>query len=191
MLSRRQILKMGGAAAVTSAMPRSARALGVADYSLDIAPYSLQLSAKHTIKTIAYNQQVPGPLLRLQEGKPVMIDVTNHTAVDEIVHWHGLFLPSEVDGAMEEGTPMIPAGGSFRYTFTPTPAGFRWYHTHSFAGNDLKKSQYTGQHGFLWIEPRENPARYDQEIDELRSRIAKLRPEEPLYSGNASGTLSA
>ncbi len=157
-------MKLGSAAAVTAAMPPSALALGDADYSLEIAPYSLQISAKHAIKTIAYNQQVPGPLLRFQEGKPVIIDVTNHTAAEEIVHWHGLFTPSEFDGAMEEGTPMIPAGGSSRYTFTPTPAGFRWYHTHTFAGNDLKKSQYSGQHGFLWIEPRDNPARYDQEF---------------------------
>jgi len=167
MLTRRQVLKLGSAAAISAAIPARARALAAADYSLDIAPYSLQVSAKHTIKTIAYNQQVPGPLLRLTEGKPVSIDVTNHTGAEEIVHWHGLFTPSEFDGAMEEGTPMIPAGGSFRYTFTPTPAGFRWYHTHTFAGNDLKKGQYTGQHGFLMIEPiepRENPAPYDQEF---------------------------
>jgi FtsP/CotA-like multicopper oxidase with cupredoxin domain len=65
---------------------------------------------------------------------------------------------------MEEGTPMIPPGGKASYTFTPTPAGFRWYHTHTFAGTDLKKAQYTAQHGFLMIDPSENPARYDQEF---------------------------
>jgi FtsP/CotA-like multicopper oxidase with cupredoxin domain len=65
---------------------------------------------------------------------------------------------------MEEGTPPIPAGGRARYTFVPRPAGFRWYHTHVFAGKDLRKGQYTGQHGFLLIEPRDQPAPYDQEI---------------------------
>lgn len=59
---------------------------------------------------------------------------------------------------------MIPPGGRARYTFTPRPAGFRWYHTHIFAGKDLHKGQYTGEHGFLLIEPRDNPARYDQEF---------------------------
>jgi FtsP/CotA-like multicopper oxidase with cupredoxin domain len=164
MLSRRQALKLGGAAAVSAAIPATAMGVADADYSLDISPYSLQISAKHSIKTLAYNQQVPGPLLRLREGQPVTIEVTNHTAAEEIVHWHGLFLPSNVDGAMEEGTPVIAAGDSARYTYTPRPAGFRWYHTHTFAGIDLKKAQYTGQHGFLLIEPRENPARYDQEF---------------------------
>ena len=134
------------------------------DYSLEIAPYSLQLAPKHNIRTIAYNQQIPGPLFRFQEGKPVTIDVVNRSANAEIVHWHGLFLPSDVDGAMEEGTPMIPPGGKARYTFTPRPAGFRWFHTHTTAGDDLKKGQYTGQHGFLLIEPRENVASYDQEV---------------------------
>jgi FtsP/CotA-like multicopper oxidase with cupredoxin domain len=164
MLTRRELLKVGSAAAVSAGVPARVFALADPDYSLDIAPYSLQISGKHTIKTTAYNRQVPGPLLRLKEGQPVTIDVTNHTGEEEIVHWHGLFLPSDVDGAMEEGTPMIPAGGKARYTYTPRPAGFRWYHTHSSAGNDLKKSQYTGQHGFLMIEPRDNPAQYDQEI---------------------------
>jgi FtsP/CotA-like multicopper oxidase with cupredoxin domain len=100
----------------------------------------------------------------MREGQPVTIDVTNQTQDHEVVHWHGLFLPSEVDGAMEEGTPPIPPGRTARYTFTPRPAGFRWYHTHISAGTNFSKGQYTGQHGFLWVEPRENPGRYDQEI---------------------------
>ena len=148
MLSRREMLKLGGAAAISAAMPATAFGATDADYSLDIAPYSLQVSAKHSVKTIAYNQQVPGPLLRFKEGRPVTIDVTNHSGAEEVVHWHGLFLPSDVDGAMEEGTPMIAPGATARYNFTPRPVGFRWYHTHVFAGTDLKKGQYTGQHGF-------------------------------------------
>jgi FtsP/CotA-like multicopper oxidase with cupredoxin domain len=148
----------------SAALPSPAQPSSPADYTLDIAPYALEVAPRRTIKTTAYNGQVPGPLLRLKEGRPVTIDVINQTGNSEVVHWHGLFVPSAVDGAMEEGTPMIPAGGRARYTFTPRPAGLRWYHTHTFAGSDLHKAQYTGQHGFLLIEPRENPARHDQEI---------------------------
>jgi FtsP/CotA-like multicopper oxidase with cupredoxin domain len=57
-----------------------------------------------------------------------------------------------VDGAMEEGSPMIPPGASTRIAFTPDPAGFRWFHSHAFAGNDLRKGLYSGQHGFLMID---------------------------------------
>jgi FtsP/CotA-like multicopper oxidase with cupredoxin domain len=80
------------------------------------------------------------------------------------VHWHGLQIPSAVDGAMEEGTPMIAPRGSARYTFAARPAGTRWYHTHISAGRDLKRSTYSGQYGFLYVEPKNDPARFDAEV---------------------------
>jgi FtsP/CotA-like multicopper oxidase with cupredoxin domain len=169
--------------AVAAALPADIHAVGDADYALDIAPYSFEVSSHRFIKTIAYNQQVPGPLLRFKEGQPVTIDVTNHSSNDEIVHWHGLFLPSEVDGSMEEGTPHVPPSGRQRYTFTPRPSGFRWYHTHTFAGHDLKKAEYTGQHGLLFIEPRENPGRYDQEF------FLALHDWDGNLFGNADGSM--
>jgi FtsP/CotA-like multicopper oxidase with cupredoxin domain len=123
------------------------------DHVIEIAPYRVEVSAKKSFETLAYNGQVPGPLLRMKQGQPVTVEVRNKTSAPEVVHWHGLFLPPEVDGAMEEGTPMIAPGGVARYAFTPEPAGFRWFHTHTFAGKDMKKGQYTGQHGLLMIEP--------------------------------------
>jgi FtsP/CotA-like multicopper oxidase with cupredoxin domain len=158
------LLKLSGMTVAAAALRARAQQTAPADYTIDIADYELEVAPRRTIKTIAYNRQVPGPLLRLQEGHPVSIDVTNQTGNSEVVHWHGLFLPSQVDGAMEEGTPPIPAGGHARYVFTPRPAGFRWYHTHVFAGKDLHRGQYTGEHGFLLVEPRDNPGHYDQEV---------------------------
>ena len=162
MLTRRRFAQLG-------AMASASVALGVAapsapDITLDIAPYLLEASPKHRFQTIAYNGQVPGPLLRMKQGREITVEVHNRSADPEVVHWHGLFLPSEIDGAMEEGTPMIAPGGSARYTFTPDPVGFRWFHTHTFAGNNMRKGQYGGQHGLLLVEPRDNPARYDREV---------------------------
>jgi FtsP/CotA-like multicopper oxidase with cupredoxin domain len=151
-------------AAAGSLLSRDAWAVADPDHSLTIAPYALEVAPKKFVKTVAYNGQVPGPLLRMKEGVPVTVEVTNHSSNDEVVHWHGLFLPPEVDGSMEEGTPHVAAGKIARYTFTPRPAGFRWYHTHAMAGHDLKKGLYSGQSGFLFVEPRENPARYDHEV---------------------------
>ena len=135
------------------------------DFTLEIAPYVLEASPKHRFPTLAYNGQVPGPLLRMKQGLEVTVQVTNKSAEPEVVHWHGLFLPPDVDGAMEVGTPMISPGATTRLTFTPDPAGFRWFHTHTFAGNDLRKAQFGGQHGFLWIEPRDAAGQlaYDRE----------------------------
>ena len=138
---------------------------GKADYSLRIEPYTFEIGPGVTIKTLAYNSQIPGPLLRLREGTPVTIDVSNASANSDLTHWHGLAIDSLNDGAMEEGSPMIPPGSTHRYTFTPKPSGTRWYHTHASAFEDLSVGTYSGQFGFLLVEGKERPAKYDQEIN--------------------------
>src|SRR5580704_11041317 len=81
------------------------------DYSLRIAPLRLELAPGKVIDTFAYNGMVPGPVLRLREGQQVSIDIRNDTDGDDIIHWHGLYVPSLANGAMEEGSPMVPSGG--------------------------------------------------------------------------------
>src|SRR3984957_9863126 len=164
MISRRDLLKLSSFAALASPLAAFPRDLGAPDYKIDIAPTTLDLSPHHRVKTTAYNGQAPGPLLRVKENQPITIEVTNRTDRPEVVHWHGLFTPPSVDGAMEEGTAPIAPNSSARYTFTPRPAGFRWYHTHTMAMDDLTRAQYSGQHGFLMVEPRDDRARYDQEF---------------------------
>jgi FtsP/CotA-like multicopper oxidase with cupredoxin domain len=144
---------------------KAAKAAGKADHSLRIEPCTLEISKGVSIKTLSYNGQVPGPLLRLREGVPVTIDVTNAGPNPDLVHWHGLAIDSLNDGAMEEGSPMIAPGATQRYAFTPKPAGTRWYHTHAGAFDNLAASTYTGQFGFLLIEGKDQPAHYDQEIN--------------------------
>ena len=65
-----------------------------ADFTLRIAPVAVELTPTRIISTIGYNGTSPGPLLRMREGKPVTVDVINETDVPELVHWHGLFIPS-------------------------------------------------------------------------------------------------
>ncbi len=143
-MHRRHFLASLGLAAIPSL-----RAADKADFTLHIAPASFEIAPRKIVKTIAYNGSVPGPLLRMKEGQTVTIEVFNDTGDAELVHWHGLQIPSAVDGSMEEGTPMLPARSSARYTFTPKPSGTRWYHTHVMAGRNLKRATYTGQFGFF------------------------------------------
>jgi FtsP/CotA-like multicopper oxidase with cupredoxin domain len=164
MITRRRFGQLSGLAAGSVFLPQSVRAATPPDITLEIAPYTLEASPKHRFHTLAYNGQIPGPLLRMRQGQEQTIEIRNSSGDPDLVHWHGLFLPSEIDGAMEEGTPMIPPGSSVRYSLKPDPPGFRWFHTHTFAGKDLTKAQYGGLHGFLLIEPRDNPGRYDQEV---------------------------
>jgi FtsP/CotA-like multicopper oxidase with cupredoxin domain len=138
---------------------------GKADHNLRIEPSTLEIGPGVSIQTLAYNGQVPGPLLRLREGVPVTIDVTNASADPDLTHWHGLAIDSLNDGAMEEGSPMILAGATQRYSFTPRPSGTRWYHTHAAAYENLAAGTYSGQFGFLLIEGKQQPAPWDQEVN--------------------------
>ncbi len=135
-----------------------------ADFTLRIAPMMVELAPQVVISTIAYSNKVPGPILRVREGQPVTVDVVNETDVPEYVHWHGLFVPPEADGAEEEGTPPVPPHGRQRYQFVAKPAGSRWYHSHTMAMLDLHRGSYTGQFGFLMIDSANDPGLYDQEV---------------------------
>ena len=176
-MNRREFLRVAGLSALSGVSILSGCAPSIertttsptssdnaAHFSLRMAPVKVELSPKQTIQTIGYNGSSPGPLLRVKEGQQVIVDVRNDSDVPELVHWHGLYVPSEVDGAMEEGTPMVPPGTSRRYSFTAQPSGTRWYHTHAFAGKDLHRGLYSGQFGFFYIEPKSNPGNYDQEV---------------------------
>jgi FtsP/CotA-like multicopper oxidase with cupredoxin domain len=185
-MHRRTFLKLSaGMAALESMRPRRLLAQSRADYTVEIAPLALELAPGKIVHTTAYNGQVPGPLLRMRESESVTIDVINQLQWPEVVHWHGLWIPSSVDGAMEEGTPMVPpAGGRQRVTFVPRPSGFRWYHTHGYAGHNLKKGTYSGQFGCLMVEARENPGRYDQEV------FLTLHDWEPYLMGSDDGFMN-
>src|ERR1700733_7871551 len=88
-------------AGVTKILPGQEAAK--ADITLQIEPVTVELSPDRVISTIGYNGSSPGPVLRMREGAMVTVDVVNDTDVPEQVHWHGLLIPAEVDGADEEG----------------------------------------------------------------------------------------
>jgi FtsP/CotA-like multicopper oxidase with cupredoxin domain len=166
-MNRREFLRSSGALTTATAFARPTRlwAQVRADYTLQIAPVHLEIAPGKTIKTTAVNGTVPGPMIRVREGTPVTIDVVNHSDVPDIIHWHGLHIPSIADGASEEGSPMsAPRGGVARSAFTARPAGCRWYHSHTYAGHHLERATFSGEFGFLMIDPVSDPARYDQEI---------------------------
>ena len=168
-MNRRDFLRSSSALTTAAALAGPARlwaqAQPRADYTLHIAPIHLEIAPGKTVKTTAINGTVPSKLIRVREGAPVTIDVVNDTATPDILHWHGLHIPSAQDGAAEEGSPMSsPHGGVQRYAFTARPAGFRWYHSHTYAGHHLERSTFSGEFGFLMIDPASDPARYDQEV---------------------------
>jgi FtsP/CotA-like multicopper oxidase with cupredoxin domain len=166
--SRRRFLRSAGlAGAAVIVSPRylfPAESQRAADYTIRIEAAPIEIAPNQILSTITYNGQFPGPLIRFQEGRAVTIDIFNDTDTPEQLHWHGQFVSTDVDGAAEEGTPYIPARGQRSITFTPKPAGLRFYHTHNRAGADLSAGQYSGQVGPVYIEAKSNPGRYDREV---------------------------
>jgi FtsP/CotA-like multicopper oxidase with cupredoxin domain len=152
------------------------------DFTIEIGELEWELSPKKKIRTSAYDGQIPGRLLRVTEGNAVTIEILNKLDRPEIVHWHGQWIPPDVDGAMEEGSPMIPASGTTRVTFTPKPSGLHWYHTHTAAHRDLKLGLYSGQFGMLLVEGRDHPGNYDQE------QFLVLHDWEPYFVNSDDGS---
>jgi FtsP/CotA-like multicopper oxidase with cupredoxin domain len=173
-LNRRQFLTLAGASAAglvahslrpaRAALGQTAMPVGAADHTIRISTGLIEAAPDKIISVKTYNGGFPGPLLRLKEGRQVVVDVYNDTDTPEQLHWHGQRVPVAVDGAAEEGTPFIPAHGMRRIEFVPGPAGFRFYHTHTLAGDDLSAGQYSGQVGPVYIEPRNEPGAYDREV---------------------------
>jgi FtsP/CotA-like multicopper oxidase with cupredoxin domain len=195
-VKRRNLLKLGGMAlaqAATARLPLLAQAAALpgmtmspagqasessADYTLRIAPVTVELDRAHILSTIGYNGGAPGPVLRMREGKPIAVEVINDTDTPELVHWHGMLIPAEVDGTEEEGSPLVAPHGRRRFQFTPGPAGSRWYHSHAMAMDDLHKGAYTGQFGFVYVDGGNDPCHYDQEL------FLALRDWEPFFTGS-------
>jgi FtsP/CotA-like multicopper oxidase with cupredoxin domain len=132
--------------------------------TLRVAPVLVNIAKDHTISTVGYNGQAPGPPVRLREGVPVTVDLFNDTDAPEFVHWHGLVVPADVDGAPEEKSLVVPAHGHLRYRLTPQPAGVRFVHSHVMPMSDLNRGTYTGQFAFVYIEPKNKPGQYDKEV---------------------------
>lgn len=147
-----------------------------ADYTLNMREGLIEIGNNRFISTTMFNDQFPGPLMRFYEGRPVTVDIRNDTDVPEQLHWHGQAIPSEVDGAAEEGTPFILPASARRVSFIPQPSGLRFYHTHVRAGGNLNRGQYTGLVGPVYIQPKNDAGSYDREI------FLTLKEFEPWFS---------
>ena len=80
--------------------------------------------------TLAYNNTIPGPLIRANIGDELAITVTNRLNHATSVHWHGIVLRNDMDGAAP-ATPNIQAGNQFTYRFSVPHPGTYWAHPHT------------------------------------------------------------
>jgi FtsP/CotA-like multicopper oxidase with cupredoxin domain len=72
----------------------------------------------------------PPPVIRLKQGVPAHLRLTNGLADYTTMHWHGIRLPNAMDGVPYLTQFPVGEGEVFDYVFTPPDAGTYWYHPH-------------------------------------------------------------
>lgn len=127
-------------------------------------------------RAIAINGSVPGPVIRMQEGKEALIRVHNRMDESTSIHWHGILLPFNMDGVPGISFAGIPAGTTFTYRYPVRQNGTYWYHSHTGLQEQL------GHYGQLILEPAAaDPVTYDREYSIILSDWTFEAPERVLW----------
>ena len=129
------------------------------DFNLTIGQQAVNFTGAPRIGTTV-NGSLPAPILRWREGDIVTLRVTNLLPETSSIHWHGIILPSAMDGVpgIANGFAGIKPGETFTYQFPVTQSGTYWYHSHS------GFQEQTGLYGPIVIDPRApDPFAYDHD----------------------------
>lgn len=127
------------------------------DFKLEIAQTPANLTGAPRMATTV-NGTLPAPTLRWQEGDTVTLRVTNRLKEDTSIHWHGILLPTGMDGVPGLSFPGIRPGETFDYQFQVRQSGTYWYHSHS------GFQEQTGLYGAIVIDPeRPDPVSTDRD----------------------------
>ncbi|MCG7904768.1 MAG: copper resistance system multicopper oxidase [Candidatus Thiodiazotropha lotti] len=170
-LSRRRFVKglaLGGAftglgfgGSVFAVTMKQARPLALrgTEFDLTLAEQAVNFTGAPRVATTV-NGSLPAPLLRWRVGDTVTLRVTNLLPQTSSIHWHGIILPSAMDGVpgIANDFQGIRPGETFTYRFPVTQSGTYWYHSHS------GFQEQTGLYGPIVIDPREpDPVEYDRD----------------------------
>lgn len=116
-----------------------------------VASIVKQEVGNRTIKRLAYNGQIPGPLLKVEKDSTITLKLTNNLDVETTLHPHGLRLNNAFDGVPDVTQEPIKVGESFIYQLMFPDEGVYWYHPHI-------REDYTqelGLYGNFLVESKE------------------------------------
>lgn len=133
---------------------------GVREFHLIAEPVERQLAPGMVAFLWGYNGQSPGPTIECVEGETVRIFVTNKLPEHTTIHWHGIILPSGMDGVGGLNQPQIKPGETFVYEFEMKKSGTFMYHPHA----DEMTQMAMGMMGFLVVHPKD-PEQYKVDRD--------------------------
>jgi FtsP/CotA-like multicopper oxidase with cupredoxin domain len=123
---------------------------GVKEFHLVAEEVEHEFAPGCVAKCWGYNGGTPGPTLEAVEGDRVRIYVTNRLPEATSVHWHGILLPSGMDGVSGLNQAAIAPGETYVYEFTLRQHGTHLYHPHA----DEMTQMALGLMGFFIIHPQ-------------------------------------
>ena len=132
---------------------------GVKVFHLVAEPVKKEIAPGMVIDAWGYNGQSPGPTIEAVEGDRVRFLVTNKLPEPTSVHWHGVILPSGMDGVSGVSQPSIKPGETFAYEFTLKQHGTQMYHPHA----DETTQMAFGMEGLFVIHPKHEAQRIDRD----------------------------
>lgn len=153
--------------------------------TLNPGPVTVDIGGR-VVDTLGYTDAVPGPLIRANVGDELQVTVTNKLDKPTSMHWHGIALQNNMDGAVP-ATPNIPVGQSFTYRFSVPDAGTYWAHPHVGVEAD------TGLYLPLIVDDPGAPGDYDAEwivmLDDWTSGVGKSPQQilDDLVKGGMAG----
>jgi FtsP/CotA-like multicopper oxidase with cupredoxin domain len=113
----------------------------VVEVSLTAAPAAHEYLAGRPAAVWAFNGSIPGPTIEARKGDLVIVHFRNELPEPTTIHWHGLRVPNDMDGAGRLLQP-IPSGGTFEYRFVVPDGGTFWYHPHVRSDVQVEKGLY-------------------------------------------------
>lgn len=149
-MHRRHFLATTVGALVGAGAARSSVFEGGTPISVAARPTAIELVGTDLPKTQvwAYNQSIPGPVIRAKQGEQLLISFENALSEPSTIHWHGLRVPIEQDGVPFFSQDPVRPGGRHLYALPLEDAGTFWYHPHVNSSEQLGR----GLSGVLIVE---------------------------------------
>jgi FtsP/CotA-like multicopper oxidase with cupredoxin domain len=125
----------------TEAAPDLDPADDVVEVELEAKASEVEVAPGRRVRMWTYNGSLPGPLIEANVGDLVRVRFRNSLPEETTIHWHGLRVPSEMDGVPRVQSTIAP-GDEFTYEFVVPDAGTFWYHPHVRSDEQVERGLY-------------------------------------------------
>jgi manganese oxidase len=145
---------------------------GVKVFTLTASDVRWEVSKGNYVDAMAYNGQIPGPMIQVQPGDQIRVILQNQLDQPTVLHFHGMTVPNAMDGVPYITQDPVMPGKSFTYSFTvKNPPGLYIYHSHFNSTEQVS----SGLYGAIVIEPKTHWYYHSLDVN-MRTGQTKMGP---------------